>query len=156
MGSIVADDKYSGALQVDLGRSLIVPAFVGGTGAASLAVLAFTPLAPAPAILLATWVCCAGLDALRRALAVHRLAISRGGEISLDGRAGTLRPGSFVAPWLTVVRWRPAGTRFDRALLLVPDMLHADAFRELRVILRQTCNFGDRPLSPPWRTQKAD
>jgi hypothetical protein len=138
MGTIVADDKYSGALEVDLGRSLAVPAFVGGAAAASLAVLAFAPLSPAATILLATWVCCAGLDALRRALAVHRLAISMGGEISLDGRAGALRAGSFVAPWLTVVRWRPAGTRFDRTLLVVPDMLGADAFRELRVIVRQS------------------
>jgi len=136
MGSIVGDDKYSGALEVDLGRSLLVPAFVGAAGAASLAVLAFTPLPPAPAILLATWASCAGLDALRRALAVHRLALSPGGEICLDGRAGTLRAGSFVAPWLTVLRWRPAGSRFDRTLLVVPDMLGADAFRELRVILQ--------------------
>jgi hypothetical protein len=137
MGPVLADDKYSGALEVGLGRSLMVPAFVGGAGAASLAVLAFTPVPLALGILLGTWVCVVGLDALRRALVIHRLAISLGGEVTVDGRAGTLRAGSFVAPWLTVVRWRPAGTRFDRTLLVVPDMLGADAFRELRVILRQ-------------------
>jgi hypothetical protein len=46
----------------------------------------------------------------------------------------------FVAPWLVAVRWRPAGRWRDRSLLVVPDMLGADDFRRLRVLLK----FGDR------------
>ena len=47
-----------------------------------------------------------------------------------------LRDGSFVAPWLTIVRWRPEGARFDRTFLVVPGMLEREDFRRLRVLLR--------------------
>jgi hypothetical protein len=49
---------------------------------------------------------------------------------------GRLEPGSFVAPWLTLVRWRPAGARFDRTVLVAPAMAQPEAFRRLRVRLR--------------------
>jgi toxin CptA len=136
MGTMEANDKYSGALEVDLARSRIVPAFVAAAVAATFGVLAFTPLASAHAILVATWVSCAGLSALARSRSSHRLAIARSGEVAVDEIAGNLRGGSFVAPWLTVVRWRPADTHFDRILLVTPDMLAPDVFRELRVILK--------------------
>ena len=50
--------------------------------------------------------------------------------------AGEVRDGSFVMPWLTIVRWRPAGARLDRSLLLLPGMAPADEMRKIRVILR--------------------
>jgi len=56
--------------------------------------------------------------------------------IAVDGVAGTLRPGSFVAPWLAIVRWRPANGRYDRTLLVSPDRLPPAGFRHLRVIVR--------------------
>jgi Flp pilus assembly protein TadB len=136
MGTGEANDKYSGALEVDLARSRFVPALIAIALAATCGVLAFTPLAPGYAILLATWVACTGIHALGRALRAHRLSIGRGGEVAVDGIAGNLRAGSFVAPWLAIVRWRPAGSRLDRTLLVAPDMLGEGAFRELRVILK--------------------
>jgi hypothetical protein len=137
MGTGEANDKYSGVLEVDLAPSRIVPALVAVAVAATIGMLAFTPMAPACTILLATWAACASLDALGRARRPHRLAIGRGGEVAIDGVAGTQRAGgSFVAPWLAIVRWRPVGARFDRTLLVVPDMLGDAAFRELRVLLR--------------------
>jgi hypothetical protein len=72
---------------------------------------------------------------VRRALAPHRLAIELG-EVLVDGRAGSLRAGSFVAPWLAILRWRPAGARFDRTLLVSPDRLSPADFRHLRVIVK--------------------
>jgi hypothetical protein len=41
-----------------------------------------------------------------------------------------------VAPWLTIVRWRPDGARRDGTVLLLPDMAEAEALRRLRVLLR--------------------
>jgi hypothetical protein len=41
-----------------------------------------------------------------------------------------------VAPWLTIVRWRPEGAWFDRTVPLLPGMLDEEMFRRLRVVLR--------------------
>ena len=70
-----------------------------------------------------------------------RLRLHRTGELDVlrrDGtwRSGRVRAGSFVAPWLTIVRWRPDGTRRDHTVLLLPDMAADDALRRLRVVLR--------------------
>lgn len=105
--------------------------------------------APAPIagrILVATWIACAALEAIHsRALlrgprGARHLRIDSGAVEIEDGtgrvRTGTLRPGSFVAPWLTIVRWRPDGARFDRSLPLVPGMAGGEALRRLRVLLR--------------------
>jgi hypothetical protein len=67
--------------------------------------------------------------------------VIRGDEIEVvDGsgtwRRGILRDGSFVSAGLTVIRWRPSPARFDRTIVILPDMLPPDAFRRLRVVLR--------------------
>jgi hypothetical protein len=69
------------------------------------------------------------------------LRIARDGSIRVENRDGTalqgnIRPGSFAAPWLTIVRWRPAGRRLDRTLLLLPGMATPAELRNIRVILR--------------------
>ena len=113
---------------------------------ATLAVIAMTPGAAALRILAATWIACAGLEALHASVlhrgrrGVRALQVS-GGEIEVtteggDHRRGVLRNGSFVAPWLTIIRWRPGGARFDRAIVVLPDMLDGRDFRRLRVLLR--------------------
>ena len=105
---------------------------------ATLALLAFTPGPAAPRILVATWIACAALHALRRtALA---LRFDPDGAIEVQDaagawRTGVVRDGSFVAPWLTIVRWRPRGARFDASIVLLPDMLPAEDFRRVRVWL---------------------
>lgn len=50
--------------------------------------------------------------------------------------AGEVRDGSFVLPWLTIVRWRPERGGRDRWLVLLPGMSAADDLRKIRVILR--------------------
>lgn len=92
----------------------------------------------------------AALFALVAACAAHALEQSRSTRalvVSLDGRVrlerrdgsaaeGTLRSGSFIAPWLACVRWRPRGARFDRTVVVLPDMLSVDDFRRLRILVR--------------------
>lgn len=136
MGTVAADDKYSGAMELALRRSRLVPAFVAFAASASLGLLAFTPMPLWAALLAATALACLALDALRRAAPPARVVLDRDGMIAVDGVAGVVAAGSFVAPWLAIVRWRPAGGRFDRTLLVAPDMLQEQEFRELRVLLR--------------------
>ena len=136
MGTAVANDKYSGALDVNLARSRRLARLVGAATVATVALVALLPLPLAAAILLGTHASCLGLHALHRALASRRLYLSHDGSVSVDGVAGTLRAGSFAAPWLAIVRWRPAGAWVDRTLPVLPDMLPPADFRALVVILR--------------------
>ena len=136
VGTIAADDKYSGVVEVGLRRSRLVPGFVAFAVLASLALLAATPLPLRWSVLAATALACLALDALRRAAPPARVVLDRDGAIVAGGVAGVIAAGSFVAPWLVIVRWRPAGARFDRTLLVAPDMLPPAQFRALRVLLR--------------------
>lgn len=84
---------------------------------------------------------------------IHVVAMRRGPRavrlIELDGRLriavttgdrgcvrGCVRPDSYVGPRITTIVWKPACARFSRAILLLPDMLPADDFRRLRILLR--------------------
>ena len=52
---------------------------------------------------------------------------------------GCVVEGSFVAPYLTVVRYRAAGARrfsMDKSVLILPDSLDRELFRMLRVRLK--------------------
>jgi toxin CptA len=51
-------------------------------------------------------------------------------------RAGVVLDNSHVHAAFTSIVWRPVGARLARSLPLVPDMLEADDFRRLRVLLR--------------------
>jgi Membrane-bound toxin component of toxin-antitoxin system len=55
-----------------------------------------------------------------------------------DGRSeiGTLRTSSTVGARVTTLVWRPKESFCSRAVLILPDMLPADAFRRLRVLMR--------------------
>jgi len=136
VGPMPGENKYSGALEVRLVRSRRVAAFIVLAAAATLALVAAIPMRLDAAIVLAAAVACLALDAWRRAGRAIALEIDRDGAICVDGRAGRVVDGSFVAPWLAVIHWRPGGARFARTLLVAPDMLPPEAFRELRVIAR--------------------
>ena len=135
MDARTAKDKYSGALELTLRPSRRVASLGAAAGLATIAVVAVTPLPVGVAIALGTCAACLTLDAVRRALVPHRLSIELS-SIVVDGAAGAQRAGSFVAPWLAILRWRPAGGRFDRTLLVSPDRLSPADFRHLRVIVR--------------------
>lgn len=81
-------------------------------------------------------------DALRRlpgsVVAIQFLADGRIETQNQSGTwiAGSLRPGSFVAPYLTTLAYQPDEKYFHRHLIVLPDMLDAESFRQLRVYLR--------------------
>ena len=148
VGAARAEHKYSeAACEVGLRPSRRGVAIVSAAALATMVLMAALPGAPALRILAATWVACAALEAIHSS-ALHRgrrgvraVSVRREGEIAVQGaagtwRSGTVRSGSFVAPWLTIIRWRPADARFDRTLAILPDMLEAEAFRRMRVLLR--------------------
>jgi hypothetical protein len=131
-----ANDKYSERVEAVLAPSRCARAFVICAVIATLALVAVTPMASELRALSACWVAVAGLHALLRVRRPRSLLLDAAGRASVEGVEGRVRDGSFVAPWLTAIRWRPEGAWLDRALLVLPDMLDAEEFRRLRVILR--------------------
>ena len=136
MGATRAKDNYSERVEGVLARSPIVEGFIAGSSVATALLVAALPVAVELQALALAWIACAALAALGRARPGRRLLVSLGGDVEVDGVAGALRDGSFVAPWLVSIRWRPAGTWKDRSLLVAPDMLGVEDFRRLRVLLR--------------------
>jgi hypothetical protein len=135
------------SVHVVLGPSRIVGA---GIGLAALGALAIVFLLPADAwqqalgvLVVVTWAAASfWVVALRRSrfsIAELRLApdlvlvVHRG-----DGRltAGHVRSSTYVGAWVTSIVWRADGAFRSRAILIVPDMLPAEDFRRLRVMLR--------------------
>lgn len=147
MGPAVGTFQYSEVVHAPLGVSWQATAALVTAGALTLLVVAFTPLGPLPRALAAAAVVAGTLLALRSIAhrrgsnAVRHLVLDRTGAMGVrDGsgrwRSGQARSGSFVAPWLTIVRWRPEGHRLDRTILILPDMIAPEEFRRLRVLLR--------------------
>jgi hypothetical protein len=51
-------------------------------------------------------------------------------------RQGRVRADSYIGARITTIVWKRDRARFARAILVLPDMLPADDFRRLRVLLR--------------------
>jgi hypothetical protein len=155
MGAALQEYKYSEAgsgngearVEMALRPSRVAAIAILAMAVATLALIAATPGPTALRILVAAVVACAALERL------HAIALRRGrrgvrtilvqGTRAIDvelatgrWRGGLVRDGCFVAPWLTIIRWRPHGARFDRSIVLVPDMMPREEFRRLRVLLR--------------------
>jgi hypothetical protein len=148
--------KYSGDARANdpawrvvlvIGRSRRVATWVAALAAATVAVALELPVQVFAKVLLVGVTLAGAVRSLRR----HALQEGRGGArrfvVELAGRVelelsdgtvvvGRLAEGSFVAPWLTIVRWQPAGARLSRTLVIAPDAVDAEAFRRLRVLLR--------------------
>jgi hypothetical protein len=130
-----------GAVDCDLQYSRRAAAFTVVAALATAALAAMLPVPVAVRASIAALVALAAVRAWRALGAVRRLHLAPDGAVGVvraDGSrvSGRLRPGSFAAPWLVALRWRPEGARFDRALLLVPGMAPEAALRDIRVILR--------------------
>ena len=139
--------KYSdAAVEIRIAPSCNCIMLVMIAAGATLVAIAATPGFDGARILAATWIACAALEAvhsralLRGPRAVRALRIRGHGIEVEDGlgrwRSGTVRAGSFVAPWLTIVRWRPEGAWIDRTVPVLPGMASPEELRRLRVILR--------------------
>jgi len=73
--------------------------------------------------------------------ATRRCGVDLAGHVEWEGSDGTVQrgrlvPGSFVAPWLVVIHWRPAGAWWTRTQLVAPDAVPPGDFRRLRILLR--------------------
>ena len=130
METVACELKYSG-----VGVAALLLAM-----AATLAVVLTMPLSPLARASLIIYAGASAASACRSLLAPRSLRLMRSREIRVRDdcgwRSGEVRDGSFVMPWLTIVRWRPDGARFDCTLLLLPDMASAAEMRKIRVILR--------------------
>ena len=134
------DMKTSNYIEADVAFALQpsrrLAAFVVLAAAGTASLLAALPLPGWAGVAAAAWCALAFVHALARCSGERNVHILGGRSIVVDGVAGEIVAGSFVAPWLTVVHWRPASSRLARTVVVLPDMLDAATFRALRVILR--------------------
>jgi hypothetical protein len=134
------DHQYSGAVHAGLAASRVLAALILAAAALTLALLAILPGDVALRILAGTWTACVALHSLASVRRARRVAIAIDGSVEvLEGgewKTGHLVEGSFVAPFLTIVRWRPHGARLTGSVVIVPGMMAAREFRALRVLLR--------------------
>ncbi len=132
---------------IAIGPSRLVATHVAVLGAVGVGCVLFSGLAAGASVGACAALVAGAVSALRREAlregrgAVCRLAVDLEGRVEAAGpngtaRTGRLAAGSFVAPWLTIVRWRPEGARFARTVLVPPDAVDPEAFRRLRVLLR--------------------
>ena len=156
MGTGTDGVKYSGRaaafgpaerVDVALGPSPVAERFLTAMAGATLALVLWTPMPPAVKAMLVpavTWRAIAALRCRARQEGpdgVRGLRLDRTGAVQVAGaegasRVGRVLDGSFVAPWLTIMHWLPDGARLSRTVVIVADMVEADAFRRLRVLLR--------------------
>ena len=124
----------------DLQYSRAGEAFFLAAVGAVVAVAFALPLPAAGRVAFIAWAAAQACFGAVRLAAPRTMALDEEGRVEVwDGegrRAGRLRPGSFVAPWLVIVRWRPDGSRLDRTVVLWPGRAPREALRRIRVILR--------------------
>ena len=156
MGAGVDAFKYSGGVPANdpawrvvivLGRSRRVLVWVVVVTLAGLAALAATSLPVVGKAFIALVLGTAAVGAVRRqawqigARAIRCFVTDLAGRVDIelaDGSRvrGRALPGSFVAPWLVIVRWLPDGARFSHTILVAPDAVGDHEWRRLRVLLR--------------------
>ena len=67
---------------------------------------------------------------------------TRGGE----QLAGQILRDSLVTPFLTILNILPQGARLARSVIILPDSLDAESFRQLRVWLKWGSNLKRQPF----------
>ena len=134
-------------VRVVLSSSYTALALIGSLALATCAVIASMPLQPAAVGLATIVVVVWAIDrihvvAFRQGPRAVRMFEVRGDltvvVVTGDGnaRAGRVHRDSYVGARLSTLVWRPFGRWRSRAILLLPDMLPAQDFRRLRILLR--------------------
>jgi hypothetical protein len=134
--------KSTPALRPTLRPSRIA---AGCVAAATVATAVLIALLPGEAVSRGAAVVVVAIGGIR-ALRISRRSIEAI-EVTADRRAtlidrsgrrsdGVVQAESYVGASLTTLVWRPDGARWSRAIAIWPDMLAADEFRRLRVLLR--------------------
>ena len=139
--------RWPPPVRVSLSPSIIASTAIALLALATAAVVWVLPVDPAVTSLALVAIGVWAFDrievvALRRGRrAVRRFELR--GDLTLvvvtgDGkvRAGRVHPDSYVGARLSTIVWRPFGRWRRQAILLLPDMLPAEDFRRLRVLLR--------------------
>ena len=139
--------RWPPPVRVTLVPSVFGALVLGALGLTTCLVVSMLPLHPlvaAPCIAaIAAWtierICVVALRAGPRAVRGFELR----GDLTVvvvtgDGTAwaGRVHRDSYVGARLTTIVWRPFGRWRLRTIVLLPDMLPADGFRRLRVLLR--------------------
>jgi hypothetical protein len=135
------------AVRVELQYSRAGMALVAGWSLATAIVACVTPCSTGARMAMLAFIAALAVEAacrvalLRGPGAVRSFTMQRDGAIEVERPsgarlAGRVRAGSFVAPWLVILRWRREGARWDSTVLLLPDMAAAEDLRRLRVLLR--------------------
>ena len=139
--------KAAGALRLSLGPSRLASALICVTCLATCALVAWLPGVAALRGVLVIGIGAYALLMLRhwatrsasRAIIGIELDADRAVRlIERTGRhiEGIVQPESYVGALLTTLVVRPEGKRRLRTLAILPDMLPADDFRRLRLLLR--------------------
>jgi toxin CptA len=89
---------------------------------------------------------------VRRSLpsSIVAMQFDRDGVVLMQQRDGTMLTvrvlaSSFVAPYLSIVLFKPHQAWFARSVVLLPDMLSQELFRHLRVWLQWRLGRGELP-----------
>lgn len=139
--------QWPPSVRIVLVSSRLALALIGALASATCAVIATLPFEPAALGLATLVVIVWGIDriyvvALRQGPRAVRQFEVRGDMtvviVTGDGnaQAGRIHRDSYVGARLTTIVWRPFGRWRSRTILILPDMLPAQDFRRLRVLLR--------------------
>jgi hypothetical protein len=139
--------RWPPPVRVSLTPSLAAAVIIALLALATCIIVAMLPVEPAAIGLAVIAISVWAIDrihvvALRRGpRAIRRFELR--GDLTLvvvtgDGKAcaGRVHRDSYVGARLSTIVWQPYGRWRRRAILLLPDMLPADDFRRLRVLLR--------------------
>lgn len=134
-------------IRLDFKPSRLLVGILAAVGTGACTIIICMPLdsllkaALCLAVLLATSYHIADKALLRMPWSCTGLVLDTKGELNVSTRAGdehkiTVLGSSFVASYLTVLNYRVSGKYWQRSLVILPDHVDADAFRQLRVWLR--------------------
>jgi toxin CptA len=143
-------------IQLVLKPSYLLAIILASAGLGAIAILASVPLPLIARVFLIFAVVAATVYHIMNILlwlpwSLDKLELNGKGELHVSRRDGKTQavhilPSSFVMPYLTILNLAIRGTKWHRSMLVMPDRVENEAFRQLRVWLRwssQTASGDD-------------
>ncbi len=135
------------ALQIEFRPSLVAGLLTLALVVATSALVAWLPAEPWQRLLAVSLLGVYGVAVVRAwaerstRRAIVAIAVGADRHIAVVERSGRRVEGevqddSYVGFAITTIVWRGAGARYSRTIAILPDMLSAEDFRRLRVLLR--------------------
>jgi hypothetical protein len=139
--------KEAHALRIELAPSRVASALICVASLATATLVAWLPVGAAVRAPLVIGTGVHAIVVLRRCATRSSPRAIVGIEIAVDRTVrmtersgermeGVLRADSYVSAWVTTVVMRPEGRHLLRSTVVLPDMLAAEDFRRLRLMLR--------------------